>query len=544
MVDHTCECGHINPQGTTLCEVCGRPVHLAADEVTADNFPNMRYEGRAIRSMTRNRTLTDYIWRYLSSVKVGVGILVFLLFACVVGTIFPQEQYIPLPPDYSEQEVAAYYEGAYGVLGKIYYTLGLHNTFDSWWFRSAMVLLAASLLAASIDRGIPLYKALKKPRINPHLSFLSGQKVYGVSAESVGSERERLLQAAAESLKKHGYRVYREGDSLLGEKGRFSRWGPYVIHLGIILFLVVAMFRDLPSLYLNEYVWVKEGETVWVEGTDYYIQNLDYKTEYYQQDEFAEDLKLGEKVIPKNFQTDLVLYQREGSGPAGSNNPKLVKLKSGTTVVNKPFVYEDLYIYQSGNQEMLLKALNFQVIRRGIPVGSLKVDLYEMEPLLKVGNEITVKVLDYFPDFYLKDGKPATKSNSPNNPMLALEISAADGKKERLVYLQGTVISNEQEPEFGLQVEMPDFMDMSGLLVRKDVLLPYIYLSAAIGMAGLIMWAYWQHRRIWVRLEENQLHVAAHTNKNWFGLQKDFMEVTKQLQIPIVMKNMPQGKSS
>ncbi|MCK9907478.1 cytochrome c biogenesis protein ResB, partial [Frankia sp. Cpl3] len=49
-------------------------------------------------------------------------------------------------------------------------------------------------------------------------------------------DRESILPQAAEALKKKGYRLYREGDSLLAEKARFSRWGPYVNHIGLILF--------------------------------------------------------------------------------------------------------------------------------------------------------------------------------------------------------------------------------------------------------------------------------------------------------------------
>ena len=55
----------------------------------------MRYEGSARRSQTYNKTIVDKIWNFFSSVKIGVSLIVITLIASAVGTIFPQEMYIP-----------------------------------------------------------------------------------------------------------------------------------------------------------------------------------------------------------------------------------------------------------------------------------------------------------------------------------------------------------------------------------------------------------------------------------------------------------------
>jgi len=36
---------------------------------------------------------------------------------------------------------------------------------------------------------------------------------------------------------------------------------------------------------------------------------------------------------------------------------------------------------------------------------------------------------------------------------------------------------------------------------------------------------YWQHRRIWFQVEEEKLLVAAHTNKNWFGIKNEVVKI-------------------
>ena len=119
----------------------------------------MRYEGSARRSQTYNKTIIDKIWNFFSSVKVGVSLIVITLIASALGTIFPQEMYIPpnLP-------AAEYYQDQYGWLGKIYYELGFHNLYSSWWY----LLLIASigyLLSFAVLTGLfLLYRALKKQK--------------------------------------------------------------------------------------------------------------------------------------------------------------------------------------------------------------------------------------------------------------------------------------------------------------------------------------------------------------------------------------------
>jgi hypothetical protein len=69
--DLKCECGHVNPEGTVLCEACGKPVkrnqHIDGND--QKKLLNMRYEGSARRSNTYKTNIIDKIWRFFSSVQ-------------------------------------------------------------------------------------------------------------------------------------------------------------------------------------------------------------------------------------------------------------------------------------------------------------------------------------------------------------------------------------------------------------------------------------------------------------------------------------------
>src|SRR5690606_38370483 len=121
--------------GTYLCESCGKPLKEEIEQVV-----DMRYEGVARRSQTYKKSIIDKIWNFFSSVKVGIWIIVLLLIASAIGTIFTQETY--LPPG---QVAETYYENEYGMIGKIYYSLGFHNLYSSWWYMLLVASLGVSL---------------------------------------------------------------------------------------------------------------------------------------------------------------------------------------------------------------------------------------------------------------------------------------------------------------------------------------------------------------------------------------------------------------
>jgi len=76
---------------------------------------------------------------------------------------------------------------------------------------------------------------------------------------------------------------------------------------------------------------------------------------------------------------------------------------------------------------------------------------------------------------------------------------------------------------------------LSGITIRRDYTLPLFIIGAAILMIGVIQGMYWQHRRIWVNPEGDGILLAAHTNKNWFGLKKDIEEAIKGTNIQMVI---------
>ncbi|MGG2988776.1 cytochrome c biogenesis protein ResB [Geobacillus stearothermophilus] len=537
-----CECGHVNPHGTAFCESCGKPLEERAGKTLLD----MRYEGSARRSQTYKRTFIDQIWAFFSSVKVGVALIVITLIASAIGTIFPQQMYIPPNVDPAE-----YYKQQYGWAGKLYYELGFNNLYGSWWYILLIALIGVSLVICSLDRVVPLYRALKRQGVKHHPHFLERQRLFGVSHVS---DLDKTMAVLKERLAARRYHVCEEDGHLLAEKGRFSRWGPYVNHIGLIIFLIGAMLRSVPGMYIDRVMWIPEGETKEIPGTNgrYFLKSEKFIFETYEKGKDNEVFnaaidRVGNGMIAKNYQTNVVLYKRVGPVIPGAK-PKLEKVKEYPIRVNEPLEFDHYALYQVDFRLNEPKAMSFQLADKqlGKTFGTVTVDLYDPKELYNLGHGYRVELLSYFPDFeFDEDGNPSTKSRVPNNPAFVFKMYAPDRPKGEVSFV---AIQQTIEPFGNNKYKMAfagfETRNVSGLTVRRDFTLWILGVGGAIFMIGLIQGMYWNHRRIWVQRVNGELWIAAHTNKNWFGLKNELRRLLDGTGVNMPADQLEEGKQA
>lgn len=510
-----CECGHNNPVGTILCEYCGKPLDDTIRNKD-DIVQEMRYEGKARRSQTAQTSPFDLIWNFFSSVKVAIILIIITLAAAGIGTIFPQEVFVPSP------DPANYYEEHYGIWGKLYYSSGFSDMYNSWWFVLLVSLIGISLVICSLDRVIPLYKALKNQQVVKNVEFIQRQRI-SHSEELPDEENEQKIDQIAHELSKRFYHIRREQGALLAEKGRISRWGPYIGHIGLIIFLLGLLFRYIPGWYLNESIWVREGETKKVPETPYYVKNERFIMEFYGEDKTPESFD-NEGSIVKKYETNAVLYEKD------SQTGKLKAVKKYPIIVNHPLEYKDLLLYQSSFQTGLLEQITFKVTEKKskTELGTFTVNLNNIrqDQVYQVG-DLAVRPLEYYPDFALEDNRPVTKSQEPNRPAFIFEVKEKGEKTgEKSWVISGTNLENlMDENQYNIDLAKIHTVNASGLMVRVDRSLPVIFTGGIIFMIGLIMGFYWHHRRVWVRFSNGTLYVGGHTNKNWFSFYHELSKM-------------------
>jgi len=516
-----CDCGHLNSEGTVLCGACGNPIeknqHMEGNDKR--ELLNMRYDGIPRRSLTYNKTLIDKIWRFFSSVKTGVWLIVLVLFASLIGTILPQESYIPQQA--ASRNPAVYYQSEFGLFGWVYYQLGFHQLYSSWWYMTLIGLLGVSLIIASLDRFVPLFKALRNQKIKRHERFLRGQRLFSKTKEPLNQVE---LEQVAKQLKKNHYKVKIEDNHLFAEKGRFSRWGPYVNHIGLILILIAALLRTTSFMYMDEYVWIREGETLLIPGTggSYYIENEEFSIKNHQEARFAEAIAKEGDSIPSSYETKVTVYQNRGASIPGAR-PLLEPLTEETIRMNEPLNVNAYTLYQSGYQLNEFTTITFNLYRDQTPIDTFTIDLSspKSEYVLDSGHRIAVD--NYYPDYVLNsNGIPVSETNDPRNPAFVFSIYSeeSDQGEANFIALDGNLTASA-ENTYEIAIEDASLRDVSGLAVKMDRTLPLFAVGAVVFMIGVVQGMYWQHRRIWIHPKEGSILLASHTNKNWFGMKKD-----------------------
>jgi cytochrome c biogenesis protein len=535
-----CECGHENPFGSSICQACGKPL-MDGDSTT---LLNMKYDGSAIRSKTYNNTTVDKIWNFFSSVKVGVWLIFITLVASAVGTLLPQEIYIP--GTVADSDVDKFYKDEYGVAGQIYYLLGFHNLYSSWWYIILLGLIGISIVIASLDRGIPLYKSLKNQRVVKHDNFLKRQRVFGSSSVE---NSEKLIERIESSIQKKRYKVKTEDGNLFAERGRFSRWGAYVNHTGLIIFLIGAMLRYVPGMYIDETMWLREGDIEKIPGTseNYYLQLNNFILDVYDEEDekYKEALDQAVNVVAKNYQSDVTLYKAEDTIPGVE--PKLEKVKDESIQVNYPLKFDDYAVYQVDFRLNEFDKMKLQMTQKdtGKSLGAITIDLYNPQTTYDLENGYSVKLIKYFPDFVFDENdEPATNSNIPKNPAFIFEMTAPDTEEAEVSFIG--IRQNIEPLALGKNKYKMEFVGLetkhvTGLSIKKDHTIGIIFAGGIIFMIGVVQSLYWNHRRIWFKKKDGQVLIAAHTNKNWFAVKKDLEGVCSELNLEMPVDQL-EGK--
>ncbi|WP_276351749.1 cytochrome c biogenesis protein ResB [Cohnella caldifontis] len=550
-----CECGHQNHAGTVLCESCGKP--LTEEWAGNPETPlEMRYDGVARRSQKANPDLLDRVWNFFSSVKVAVWLIVLTLIGASLGTIYPQENTFLNLQTY--QEFHDYYKEHYGTAGVVYHALGLSRVYSSWWFIGLLVMIGTSLVICSLDRVLPLYRALSKQQIRKHMQFISRQQVTYSGPEPVN--KEAWLDSFGKELKRKRYKVWRDGDALMAEKNRFSRWGPYINHIGLIIFLLAVLGRNVPAWNMDQYVSLDEGETEQIPGTNYFVKNEKFTVEYYTDAELPPTLKGTER--PKLFETKATLYVCTESCDDPSKDPVLSPVKTHDIRVNHPLSYKGLKLYQYDyTPKPKLVSVSPMLVdkKTGEQYGPFTLSMRNPALTYRAG-PYTLTLKDKFMDFGLDDqGRPMTKSREPNAPAFVFIIQGPDLPEtgETYIYFPQQIDKVKFRQDV-LNKAIADKLDirvpsMSGVVlsentstlnVRVDRAMPFIWTGAAIFMIGVAMGLYWHHRRIWLRFDDGVLSLGAHTNKNNYGLRMEVAAAMTKAGLPVSDKSLDNRRKS
>ncbi len=470
------QCGTAAPEGSNFCPSCG----LALGDVE-----------RPRQGPNPWITFLDRAWDFFASTKVAAWLIVLIAIASIAGSLIEQESlYQDWRPPYM------YYPARYGEFwGNLFMKLGLTHAYSSVWYATLVLMIVLSLIICSLQRLIPLHRTLTRPQVWKLPHFLKRQEVV--------VEADLDLATAKAKLKKAGYAIREDRECLYGDKGRLSRYGPYIIHIGLLLVAFAAFAKGLPGWDLSKDVWIPDGQTVKVPGETWSITNHKFTMDLY------------ENGAPSRFATDASVVEGDQ------------EILRTVIEVNKPLSYGGWDIYQASWREEpgIAKIKVVQADTRQ-PVSSFDLDLRQPQAEYLIdGTNLKLVVRSFLHDFVIdpETNEPTNASYEVKNPVLLGEFVPVDATEAvgRVALLVLGKTPPVYEGPFYLEVEKVDTRWYTALKLHRDLTTPYMFSGLAVVLLGMAITFFIFHYQVWVREENGRILLGARAYKGKFGLKQE-----------------------
>jgi cytochrome c biogenesis protein len=460
---------------------------------------------------------SNALWNLFTSVKLTLGLLILLAFTSIFGTVIPQQE--------GAMELA---ERLSPGLVRLLSSLQLFDMYHSLWFRLMIGTLALNLIICSLDRFPAALKRFQAaPKLDrsrpfddlpPHRNFSAGGKIDDV----------RALTAA---ILKTKYKQFHQKETdnevvLYAEKGRFSHFGVYLVHLSVLIILIGSIVGSLFGF--EAYVNIPEGEAInkiqlrrsqFVRALPFDVRCDRFSVEFY------------ENGAPKEYRSDLVFLE----------NGKVAY--QGSVLVNHPITFGGITFYQASYGSLPGNKAQIGIRREGDPANrTLEVEIERPYDLPGGGGQFMV--FEARSDF-MKMG-----------PAVQVAVKPMEGEEIRFwVFKNPDLIKErfpgffERFPKFNPGAYKPYYFSLesvetryyTGLQVSRDPGVPLVWTGFFFIMIGLFVAFFTSHRSIWIQMAKTKrglnIRIAGRANKNPVGLDRELDQLASKIKGKVEKKD-------
>jgi cytochrome c biogenesis protein len=207
--------------------------------------------------------------------------------------------------------------------------------------------------------------------------------------------------------------------------------------------------------------------------------------------------------------------------------------------MNRPYDYRGYRFFQSSfTPEGKARQITLSVVPEAGGAAQQLTIHRGGEATLADGTRVEFK--DFFSDFTLEAGRPATQSPDYNNPAAALRVYNAAGQFERAYAFQqgkaeGAPMADRAVNGYKFQLaEFERVGDAHILSVQRDPGASVVYLGfilLTLTLAAVFLFA---HQRVWARIEprgtrEFEVVIGGNTNRNKLGFEDRFRKLVKAI---------------
>jgi len=419
------------------------------------------------RSVARRLNPLPRIVRLLSSVRLAMALILAIALVVLVGTVVDQVPTVMRADPTAYARWLDVERTKYGSWMSLLQRLDLFNVFHSMLFRGLVAVLAVSIIVCTMRRWNAIWAQTFHTRVRMTESFLTHARFHDQmdAAMPAGEAADRMRR----SLSRARYRVRTEADgdsvAVFAEKNRFSRFGTFATHLGLILILVGAIAGGVWGFKDPQFV-VAEGSTRDVgQGTGLSVRLDRFSADYYPDGR------------PKAYLSDMTVLK----------DGKVVK--QGTVGVNSPMHYGGIAFHESYYG----------------PAAVLHVQDSTGKVIYDGGVALTMKTPDGL--------RPEGSFELPDQNLLVFVIGPMNGQADSLVppgevrldfyqnYVRvarpGNIVQGQATPIGDMTFTFVREGAFTGMQVVKDPGVNIIWLAGGLMIVGMVMLFYMPPRRLW-----------------------------------------------
>lgn len=419
----------------------------------------------------------------LADLRLAIVLLLAIALFSISGTVIEQGQSLDFyQANYPEDPAL------FGFLTwKVLLNIGLDHVYRTWWFLSILILFGTSLTACTFTRQLPALKAARnwkfytKPRQFEKLAL----------STTLNSDQKPALIA---TLQKNRYKVFEEDQSLYARKGIAGRIGPIIVHASMILILLGSIWGSLTGFMAQEMI---------PSGTTAQVSNI-VKSGPWSGPQIPKDWA----VHVNRFWID---YTPEGQIDQFYSDLSILdtdnhEVDRQTIHVNQPLKHEGVTLYQA---DWSIAAVRVQM--NNSPILQLP-----MAPLQAPGG-----------GRLWGTWVPTKPDLSAGATLLTTDLQGTVVVYDQAGQLVSTVRTGMATDVNDISLKVVDLVGSTGLQIKADPGIPWIYSGFALLMLGVMM-SYVSHSQIWLLVANDQLYLGGRTNRAQLTFEREFMEMIEQ----------------
>lgn len=467
----------------------------------------------------------------LSSVRVGVTLLVVLILLSMIGMLIMQQDidgfedfYVALTPS---QKL-------------LYGSLGFFDIYHTWYFNLLLVVLSLNIVLASIDRFPKAWTFIARPKLDASLTWLRGQKPAEIISLA-GANARTVAAQIADACRREGFKptvTEKNGRIFVfAERGAWNRLGAYAVHVALL------------TIFLGGFLSSQFGRTGTMRlmpgTTASAMTMLDFNL-----DQVARvNLRLPFAVTCTDIEQKLV--RPEGNIGAGNTLDWLTRVRirdergehEALVSLNNPHDYRGYRFFQAqAVQQGMARNIHLRV--EPAAGGAAQEIRITRDGTATLADGTRIDFVNFFSDFIINGNQLGTRSSEYNNPTAQLAVTTPQGERRNAFAFTDAVPIPEGAPVgaavAGYRFRLADFerVPLAHVLSIKYDPFRGSFIAFYVGGTLLILMLcavfFFSHQRVWAAIEESgeddfEVVMGGNTNRNQMSFEDRFKKLVNRL---------------